>query len=182
MNLKIASERKSDGKILYFFDNASMEKYIENNGGQDAYDFLGFQIVPDGEKVIDTDEFRSDFMFIASGLGININELKEHEIYGTDDPEKVEETEEMKMKRIEEDLKNRVAVYRIKDNGQLEETNEDVDEIVKAKKERHAELTISVLEKKCIELNIDLDDFADYTGYDRINKLADVIWETKQKM
>lgn len=177
MNIKIASERKEDGKLLYFFDDEVMNEYIEANGGQDAYEFMGFQVVPHGEEVIDTDSWRAGFMAIAQGTGIDLKHLKKHEIYGIDDPDETEEQRDARMKEAM-DIKNRAAVYRINEYGQLEETGEDVETVAKAKSEKRIEDAITVLKKKCETLGMDPETImGEGTEGERFNRLADAVWE-----
>lgn len=177
MNIKIAAERKADGQMLYFFDDEVMNEYMSENGGEDAYEFCGFQVVPHGVEVIDTDSWRAGFMAIASGTGIDVSKLKKHEIHGMDDPDETEEQRDARMKEAM-DIKNRAAVYRVNEYGQLEETDEDVETVAKAKSEKRIEDAITVLKKKCETLGMDPEEImGEGTDGERFNRLADAVWE-----
>jgi hypothetical protein len=177
LNIKIASERKADGKILYFFDDEVMNKYIADNGGENDYEFMGFQVVPFGEEVIDTDSWRAGFMELAQGTGIDVKSLKENEIHGIDDPE---ETEEECEKRMEEAMaiKNRAVVVKFNKDGTIEETGEDVEEFAKAKQEYNIQQAIKQLKEKCTKLGMDPESImGEGTDDERFNRLADAVWE-----
>lgn len=182
MNIKIAAERIADKAMLYFFDDEVMNEYMAANGGEDAYEFMGFQIVPKGAEVIDTDEWRAGFMAIAAGTGIDVSKLKKHEIHGMDDPEETEEQRDARMKESM-DIKNRAAVFRINEYGQLEETDEDIEEVAKAKSAKRVEDAITVLKKKCEDLDMDPEEImGEGTDGERFNRLADAVWDKMKEL
>lgn len=182
MNFKISSIRKEDGKVLYFFDDEVMEQYITDNGGADAFEFNGFQLVPQFEEVIDPDSWRKDVLYLMKSCGLDTRGLKKHEINGTDDPDEDEEAREKRIKEIM-DINNRAAVYKIKDDGTLEETDDNVEEFAKEQKQKRLEESIDVLKKKAIEHGMNPDEImGEGTDGERFNRLADAVWEKMKEL
>lgn len=184
MNFKLASIRLADNETLYFYNSTVQEEYINKNGGPAAYKSIGPQIVPFGEEIIDTDEWRSNFLGFAKNLGMDTSTLKDYEINGTADPNAPEETQEERDERFKKDMdpKNRYAVFEITDDGDLKETGDDIEDFIKAKKERGKELTMDALIKKCKEFGIDHEKLIEGVEDDKVfDTLADAIWEESQR-
>lgn len=122
-----ASIRRSDGKKLYFYDGDTQDRYIEENGGEDAFEFAGMAEVPFMEKVIDYDTARSNFHQLCRFTNIDPSGLTDDQIHGIcgDSDKKPEDTQE----RIKENMKKLNKVFITDDDGNSTVVDDDGDQI-----------------------------------------------------
>ena len=129
-NFCLQRKRKSDGKMLYFRDMESMEDYVKNNGGEDAFEDFFFDTKPFSEPLIDNYEHRSELERMLGFTGINANDLSIEEIEGVDkDDYKAEDTAE----RLKEIYKNEKSVQKLNNDSTITVTDESADEITARK-------------------------------------------------
>lgn len=129
-NFCLQRKRKSDGKMLYFRDMESMEDYVKNNGGEDAFENFFFDTKPFSEPLIDNYEHRSELERMLGFTGINANDLSMEEIEGVDkDDYKAEDTTE----RLKEIYKNEKSVQKLNKDSTITVTDESADEITARK-------------------------------------------------
>ena len=129
-NFCLQRKRKSDGKMLYFRDMESMEDYVKNNGGEDAFEDFFFDTKPFSEPLIDNYEHRSELERMLGFTGINANDLSMEEIEGVDKNDyKAEDTAE----RLKEIYKNEKSVQKLNKDSTITVTDESADEITARK-------------------------------------------------
>lgn len=129
-NFCLQRKCKANGKILYFRDMESMEDYVKNNGGEDAFEDFFFDVKPFSEPLIDNYEHRSELERMLGFSGINANDLSIEEIEGVDsDDYKAEDT----TKRLKEIYKNEKSVQKLNKDSTITITDESAEEITARK-------------------------------------------------
>ena len=118
MNIILTAVRKSDNKVLYFYDEDSREDYIDMYD-EELTDY-GFAIdIPFGEKIIDISPERTELRNMCKLAGITMQKDALKDIYGRNDS-KDEEKEFAKIKNISK------HVLQVNDkNNTVEEVEDD---------------------------------------------------------
>lgn len=177
MDILFTAVRKSDGKVLYFYDDNSREDYIDMYD-EELTDY-GFALnLPFGEKVIDVSPERSELRQMMHMVGLEPDKNMLQELYGNNDEKEDVDEKIDKMRRLSK------HTFEIKDD-KLEETDDDPYEIaVRKNKLTNVQIfqtfynDLDEERKKAVrdvfaDLNLDIDKLDEYID-EEINMNVDV--------
>ena len=169
-------ERKEDSKLFYFINNDIMEAYLKENG-EDNFEFAGMQFLEDESELIkdvgDAEvvalmQQRREKLLLMKRMGLDTSKLKEFEIDGEDNPD---ETEEEVAERKSDHRKKNMKVVAIDEDGNLVETDENVDDFIEERKEESRPIVEKI--EEVIKKYLDEKGF-EYSSENTGNKVSDI--------